>query len=442
MTLTPLGLAIVAAAIAAPLIWLPGIAQGRDGVALFSQYLGMSALITMAISQTIATRLPPVEWIFGGLDRAYVLHKWLGIGALVAILLHDTVDADMRGLGAETLLTETAETAGEIALYGFLILVVITVATFIPYHLWRWTYRLMGVFFVFGAFHFLFILKPFSVGDPLGLYVAAFCVLGIAAFAWRLLPARMRPSRSYEVAGLEKTGEAPAIAMTPTGRALRYRPGQFAFAGFDGCEPHPFTISKAPGADGSIRMTVGSLGDFTSRLSKSLAVGTPVRIEGPFGRFERPRSRKPELWIAGGIGITPFVAWAQAIERGDNPATLFYCVRNEDSAAHLGELNAIADALPNFTLLLHASEASGRATADRMLEATGLDTSNLSIAFCGPERMRKALTRGFAARGVPVRNVRYEEFEIRSGIGLKALAAHLMDRMARPRHAPNEGAGQ
>lgn len=432
MTLRPLGLVIVAAALATPLIWLPGIAQGRDAAALFSQYLGMSALIAMAVSQTMATRIAPVEWIFGGLDRAYVLHKWLGIGALAAILLHDTIDADMAGLGPETLLTDFAETAGEIALYGFLVLVVVTVATFIPYHLWRWTHRAIGVFFVFGAFHFLFILKPFAVGDPLGLYVASFCVLGIAAFAWRLLPARMRPSRSYEIAGLEKTGGALAIAMTPAGRALRYRPGQFAFASFGGGEPHPFTISRAPGADGGIRMTAAPLGDFTSRLSESLAVGTAVRIEGPFGRFERPRSRKPELWIAGGIGVTPFVAWAQAMDARDNPAVLVYCVRNRDGAAHLEELAALADELPNLTLKLHTSETAGRATAGTILEAAGLDAPDLSIAFCGPEAMRKALTKGFAERGAPVRKIRYEEFQIRSGIGLKALAARLRDRMTRP----------
>ena len=64
MTLRPLGIVLVAAAIAAPLVWLPGIAQGRDSIALFSQYLAMSALISMAISQLIATRIAPVEWIF------------------------------------------------------------------------------------------------------------------------------------------------------------------------------------------------------------------------------------------------------------------------------------------------------------------------------------------------------------------------------------------
>ena len=156
------GIAVIVIALLVPFLWLPGIANGRDVIALASQYLGMSALIAMAISQIIATRWLGVEAVFGPLDQAYRVHKWLGIGAMVAILLHDTIDAEMRGLGRETVLVEVAETAGEISLYGLLILVVITIATFIPYHLWKWTHRLIGAFFVLGAFHFVFILKPFS----------------------------------------------------------------------------------------------------------------------------------------------------------------------------------------------------------------------------------------------------------------------------------------
>ena len=55
--------------------------------------------------------------------------------------------------------------------------------------------------------------------------------------------------------------------------------------------------------------------------------------------------------------------------------------------------------------------------------------------------MRKALAKGFAARGVSARNIRYEEFEIRSGIGLRALAAYLLDRMTQSRRVPADGAG-
>ena len=163
-----------------------------------------------------------------------------------------------------------------------------------------------------------------------------------------------------------------------------------------------------------------------------------LRIKNP---KKVPRSARPNLWIAGGIGVTPFVAWAQAMDPRDNPATLVYCVRYEDGAAHLRELEVVADKLPNFTLVLHASETSGRATADTILETTGLDASNLSIAFCGPDAMRKAMSKAFTASGMPGRKFRYEEFEIRSGIGLKALSAYLLDRMTRSRHAPAGSTG-
>jgi predicted ferric reductase len=62
------GLLLVAMTLALPFVWWPQIAQGRDGLALFSQYLGLGALIAMAISHLIATRWPGVELIFGPMD--------------------------------------------------------------------------------------------------------------------------------------------------------------------------------------------------------------------------------------------------------------------------------------------------------------------------------------------------------------------------------------
>ena len=110
-------------------------------------------------------------------------------------------------------------------------------------------------------------------------------------------------------------------------------------------------------------------------------------------------------------------------------------------ATHLRKLEALAEELLNFTLTLHASEEMGRATVETFLEANGLDASSRSIAFCGPETMRKALAEGFAARGMAVRRMRYEAFEIRSGLGLTALAAHLTDRIKPSRGVPSANSG-
>lgn len=432
MRVNPIGLILTVVSILLPIIWLPGLNHKGDTLALFSQYMGIAALIAMAIVQFISTRWRPVEWIFGGLDQGYVFHKWLGISAMAFILIHDTIDAEMNHLGGQNLLEELAETLGELSLYGLLILVVITIATFIPYHLWRWTHRLMGFFFLAGAAHYLFILKPFQNGDPLGLYTSAFCALGIICFSYRLLPAGMRPTKRYSVENTEVTGNVLAVTLKPEGSPLRYRSGQFAFASFQGSEPHPFTISKAPSDDGSVRMSIARLGDFTTRLHRNLEVGSSVRLEGPYGHFERRNSGGKELWIGAGVGITPFLAWANALKPEDDHAHLVYCVKSEAAAAHLDELKALAAEKANLTLHIHSSTTDGRADADSLLDVAGLDTDKLTVAFCGPKAMRQSLKDGFAKNGVSGRKFKYEEFEIRTGVGLKKLANTLFNRVALP----------
>jgi predicted ferric reductase len=351
---------------------------------------------------------------------------------MVFILIHDTIDADMRHLGRQGGLEELAETLGELSLYGLLILVVISIATFVPYHLWRWTHRLMGFFFVAGAAHYLFILKPFANGDPIGLYTSAFCIVGILAFSYRLLPAGMRPTKNYSVESIEQTGNSIAVTMAPKSGALRHRAGQFAFASFEGAEPHPFTISNAPSDDGKIRMTIARLGDYTNRLHRNLKVGTKLKLEGPYGHFERRPSAKSELWIGAGIGITPFLAWAQA-KTDDSDVHLIYCVKSDKDAAHLAEIEALAKDRPNLNLMIHQSSSMGRASAVSIMKLTGVEGSNTTVAFCGPKPMRQALIEGFKMHGITGRNFKYEEFEIRTGIGLKKLAAILFERAAASR---------
>lgn len=434
MRVHPLGLLLTLLAILFPIIWLPGLNHKGDSLALFSQYMGVAALIAMAIVQFIATRWRPVEWLFGGLDQGYVFHKWLGISAMAFILIHDTIDAEMNHLGGQNLLEEFAETLGELSLYGLLILVVITVATFIPYHLWRWTHRLMGFFFLAGAGHYLFILKPFQNADPLGLYTSAFCLLGIICFSYRLLPERMRPARRYIVEAVETTGNVLAVTFAPESRPLRYRPGQFAFASFEGAEPHPFTISKAPTDDGSVRMSIARLGDFTTGLHRSLQPGAHVKLEGPYGHFERRNTGGAELWVGAGVGITPFLAWAQALRPEDDAIHLVYCVKSEAGAAHLEELQSLAAQKQNITLHIHSSTTDGRADAETLLKITGLAAERLTVSFCGPKAMRQSLKDGFAKEGVGGRRFKYEEFEIRTGVGLRKLAGLLFERIDLPEH--------
>ncbi len=433
--MSKLGLAVLGASVLVCAVLFAGLPNIKDPIALFSQFLGSAALILMAWAQLMATRLPLVEPLFGGLDRVYVLHKWSGILALGAILLHDTIDADMASLGADTALVELGETLGEISLYGILILCVISIATFIPYHLWKWTHRLMGGFFVAGALHYLLELKPFSnFGDTLGLYLAAFCVLGLAAYAYTLLPESARRARRYAVSSVRATGGATEITLAPEGRGIKPAPGQFAIFSFGQTgltEPHPYSLSAPAHADGSLQITVKALGDYTHRLGRDLKAGTTARVQGPFGRFTRRTGKSgTEVWIAGGIGITPFLAWAEALTPEDKTEIhLFWAVRSEAEAPQLDRVRAAVAAHPGVTLHLCVSSEGSRLTPEAIADQA--DMASAKVWFCGPAPMRRSLYDALSRRGLSQSRFHYEEFEFRTGIGLKRLARALEGQLAK-----------
>ncbi len=422
------GIAIVVAALLAPLAGFGPLALRHDPIAIVSECAGAAALIAMALGQILATRLRILEPVFGGLDRIYVLHKWLGIGAMAAILLHDTLDAEAGGVGGDAALTDLAETFGEVSLYGLLILAIITVATFIPYRLWYLTHKFMGAFFAVALLHFALIAKPFATLDPLGLYIMAFGAAGVLSYLYTLLPRGQGSGwRSHRVVAVDRTRDAMAVTLEPDRRSIGHRAGQFAFVRFELpglSESHPFTISKAPDADGLVRFTIKALGGYTRALNRELEVGSHALVSPPYGRFFRRRGAKREIWIAGGIGITPFVAWAQALEPDHSPIDLFLCVRGLGAAAHLDELNLIALSDPRFTVHLVDSTAGDRLTAERIAETASL--VDAQVHFCGPKGMRETLRTGLCERGLRSSCFHYEMFEIRSGLGLRRLAQWLV----------------
>jgi len=424
----PTGLLLIAILLLVPITWFWPLAAKYDPIALFSQYLGSAALIAMAITQVLATRLRGLELIFGGLDRIYVLHKWLGVSALAMVLLHDTIDAEIDGLGRETLLVEIAETLGEISLYGFLALGLLTIATFVPYHLWKLTHKFMGAFFAASMFHFAFILTPFNLSDPLGVYLLAVCSVGVLAYLVTLLPLGRR--HGYEVSAITPTGDAVEIRLKPRKRGFSHRAGQFAFVSFEAnglAEPHPFTLSSAAKEDGTLSFTVKPLGDYTAKLARELSVGTYASVSRPFGHFRG--SKRRQVWIAAGIGITPFRALAQDHGEAAPPVTLLYATRARDTAPHLGEIEEDAAALANLELRLFASSEGNRLTAADVVDAAGGTLENVDVLYCGPEGLRRDLLADLTAAGLPRRRFHFEEFEIRSGLGLRRLLGWLVPKL-------------
>lgn len=423
------GLALIAVLIAVPAVWFIPLAAQHKSAAILSQYLGSTALIAMGISQVMATRIRGVETIFGGLDRVYVLHKWLGILAVAAVLLHDTIGAEVDRQANQSGLGDFGEGLGEQSLNLLLVLTAITLAIFIPYRLWRYTHKLMGLAFALGAAHFLLLTKPFANTDPLGLYVGAFCVLGLVAYAYTLLPlAALKRARGYTISGVENSNGALIIDAAPAGKPLRHHAGQFAILRLtEGpTELHPFTISRAPDPSGTLRFSIKPMGDYTRALARHAKPGAGLSVTGPYGHFRPNSGKRPKLWIAAGIGITPFVAAAADRTNSDADTHLIYCARDAATAPHRDDLETAArDA--NFTLKMHYSATAGRLKAARIVEALPHPLARYDVYFCGPSAMKTSLRAELVTRGLKRRRFHDEAFEFRTGLPLGPLT-----RIARP----------
>ena len=117
---------------------------------------GASAFSLMAVNLFLATRPRFVEPMFGGLDRLYQAHKWIGISLLPLLLFHKFVGMDLDG---RTVASGLSKTVVDIAKFAFPVLVVLILLSWlkrlpkkrtdmIPYNIWRIGHRLMGVVFI------------------------------------------------------------------------------------------------------------------------------------------------------------------------------------------------------------------------------------------------------------------------------------------------------
>jgi predicted ferric reductase len=239
-------------------------------------------------------------------------------------------------------------------------------------------------------------------------------VVGVGAYVYRELVApHVVPAYDYTVEAVRRLGERTAeIVLDPVGERLAFRPGQFVmvtFTGFAAGQRHPFSISSGAG-DRRLDVTVKASGDYTARLVEALDRGNAARVVGPFGGFDYHAGGRRQIWIAGGIGVTPFVSWIRSLDGDfDRDVDFYYSVRRADDAAYLDEIEAAAQQHPSLRVHLVVSDTAGPLTADAVLRGLARD-EHPSIYMCGPPPMMKALAHDLRRAGVPRTHVRWEDF--------------------------------
>ena len=417
-------LVIIALVILNIVVWLvfPPVNDGRPN--FLRQYageiIGSNNIILMACSLFLSTRPKWAEKYFGGLDKMYMTHRHTSTAAFLLIFVHVlTVPITTTGWRLGNYLAVIAFT-------GIVSIVLITLAPRIPYlnrltggdyEDWKKLKRWIGIFFILAFFHSLTV-------DALDAKIAItwvmiFFIIGTVSYLYteifggifkKFVPYRVEAVKHPNPSSTEVTMRAKKQPIK------EHRAGQFLFVRFPGekdlNESHPFTISSAPAED-VLRLTIKASGNFTRDLFDKLKEGADAVIEGAYGMFNYKTGGPKQIWIAGGIGLTPFLSFVRDMDGNlQQNVDLYYTVRHPDEAIFVDELKAAAKN-PRLKLHIRYSAKEGSLTMDDILKNAGGDVRGYDVYLCGPLPMMQAFEKKFLALGLPKNNIHYEEFNFR-----------------------------
>ena len=424
---------LVAVAVAIYLAAAPGL-SARGTWFVIGEASGIAAATLLAIVVILAGRVRPLEWLFGDMTRVYVAHGVLGLTMFALVSVHPllyvtgTLAADAGARAAAHVIVPFHLVVLDWVSYLLIATaLVFTLYLRLSFVTWRTTHLLLGAAMVVTGYSILFENHAFDTFAIPGLRIYLLVLFGIstAAFIWVAAISRfLDPKREYAITDATHHPEANAIELRarPLGKRLDFEAGQFV--GVDllddrlqvnrDFEAHPFSITTSPEEE-EIGLLVQSRGPHTQRIQE-LAAGDEARalIHTPHGRLsiERP-AREKQLWVGGGIGITPFLSMAADLARhperhDDYEVTLVAGVDSAEQGFYWDRLRDCGEQCRCLEVRLWDREQRGLPTAEGLAGLVDGELSEYVVMLCGPEAMITALEAGLREAGVPRGQILWE----------------------------------
>jgi ferredoxin-NADP reductase len=182
-----------------------------------------------------------------------------------------------------------------------------------------------------------------------------------------------------------------------------------------------FSIASAP-FDDYLMFATRMRDTAFKRSLKRVPLGTPVKMEPPMGSFTlHKNSAKPAVFLAGGIGITPFFSIVQQADHDRLPHNLyvFHSNRRPEDAPFLDVLEKLEKTNPHFrfvatmTDMPHSKKKWDRETGfidKAMLSRYLSDLRGPIYYIAGPPAMVAGMRNMLVASSVDEDDIRTEEF--------------------------------
>jgi len=232
-------------------------------------------------------------------------------------------------------------------------------------------------------------------------------------------------ARDFIIKSIDRqTKDVKVFKLTPVvAEKLSFKPGMFISLGFehDGKKfgPKPYSVSSSPLAADHLEITVKKVGDFTQALFR-LEEGAKVTVQGPMGKFvlDEPVPKNLVL-LAAGTGIAPLLSILRYAQDSGKAGkiTLFYSCKTQNCILHKDEIDhrAQKDDFTVINTLTREPEGSnwqghsGR-ICEEMLKRHLHDAKNAHCYICGPAAFVKDVEQTLKDAGVPVANIKKEQW--------------------------------
>lgn len=285
-------------------------------------------------------------------------------------------------------------------MYGLLLLGSISIVKKIPYRLWYYTHKLMGPIFLISVCHIFFSDVPFIINSTTGITLILVSFVGCLSWIYKTF---LKPHKynDYTVAQVTKLEDSLEVTLKTTGKGIHYHAGQFAYLdfGYDKIEHfHPFTIVSAP-HEKELKFIIRCLGRHTNELYSRIKVGDSVKVDGAYGRLHAQKDpTKPQVWIAGGVGITPFLSWVKSAQLPHQPVHLFYVGKGKMYLQLAEKLTCLVSD-KNITLHIN-DDLDGRLNAKIITDLIQSPIENSQFFACGPKNMVKEIREQLLSYGM------------------------------------------
>lgn len=218
-----------------------------------------------------------------------------------------------------------------------------------------------------------------------------------------------------EVRALSQTSFGLTVALA---RPMSFLPGQYVNITVPGTTAHrSYSFSSRPGAEAATFLIRNIPSGCMSGYLAGAVPGDKVTLTGPMGAFYLRPITRPQLWLAGGTGLAPFLSMLEQLaEAGgcDQPVTLYYAVTRGADLVELDRVQELAARIGNvtvITILAAADEAHDRkGFVTDHVTAGDLNGGDVDVYLCGPPPMVEAVRVHFNNLGTQPASFHFEKF--------------------------------